>query len=146
MEIFATLFSETIRPTNLKLDTGTHMDNGPMYRVYTRNRRLLLIHPFMSLLFFRLSENVMPPKSKRNLVHRCTMNLCIVHTGMRIDPFISSFFFISNFQTLKFLRNCEVYKLGRHVANEWINVVYRNEAAAVCLFLSLSFLILSKFD
>ena len=41
-----------------------------------------------------------------NLVHTWTVGRCIVHTGIRlllhICPFISSFFFLSNFQTLKF--------------------------------------------
>ena len=52
IEIFVTLFSRTVRPRRLKLDT--HVNSGQMY-LYTGIRLLLLIHPlflhFLSLQF-----------------------------------------------------------------------------------------------
>ena len=104
--------------------------------MYTGIRLLLLIHPFISSFFF-LSNfqhwNFSSHFSRElwgledwNLVHTWTVGRCIMFTGIRllllIRPFtfsfskiqtlkISSFFFLSNFQTLKFfvtfLRNCE---------------------------------------
>ena len=69
-----------------------------------------------------------------------------------IHPFISSFFFLSNFQILKILVTLfsgtvtpRRLKLGAHVNNGWMYHVYRNQAAAACsslyffIFLSLQF-------
>ena len=66
---------------------------------------------------------------------------CIVYTGIRlllICPFISSFFFLSNFQTLNFfvtlfsrtVRSRRL-KLGTHVDSGQMYCLYRNQAAAV---------------
>ena len=78
-------------------------------------RLLLLIRPFISSFFF-LSNfqtlNILSHFSQDlwgledcNLVHTWTVGRCIMYTGIRllllIHPFISSFFFLSNFQTLK---------------------------------------------
>ena len=91
-----------------------------------------------------------------NLVHTWTVGRCIVYTEIRllllICPFISSIFFLSNFQTLK----CFVtlfagtvrprrVKLGTRVDSGQMYHVYRNQAAATYLslyffiFLSLQF-------
>ena len=81
--------------------------------VYTRIRLLLLIHTFISSHF---SQELWGLESW-NLVHTWTVGGCIVYTRIRqlllhICSFIFSFFFLSNFQTLKcfchtFFRNCE---------------------------------------
>ena len=44
LKFFVTLFSGTVGPRRLKLDT--HMDNGLMYCVY-QNHAAALIHPFI---------------------------------------------------------------------------------------------------
>ena len=78
------------------------------------------------------------------------MGGCIVHTRIRllllIHPFISSFFFLSNFQTLKIfvtlfsgtVRSRRL-KLGIHMDNGWMYRVYRNQPAAS--YLSIYFFI-----
>ena len=75
------------------------------------------------------------------MVHTWTVGRCIVYTGIRLQvfirPFISSFFFLSNFQTLKFfvtLFSATVrprkLKRGTHVDSGQMYRVYRNQAAA----------------
>ena len=84
------------------------------------------------------------------------MGRCFVYTGIRllhlIRPFISSFFFLSNYQTLKIfvtifsgtVRSRRL-KLGTHVDSGQMYRVYRNQSAAAYLplyiftFLSLQF-------
>ena len=86
-----------------------------------------------------------------NLVHTWTVGGCIVYTGTRlllhICPFISSFFFLSNFQTLKFFITPfsgtvrpRRLKLGTHMDSGQIYRVYRNQASAA--YSSLYFFIL----
>ena len=91
--------------------------------VYTRIRLLLLIRPFIFsfskiqiLKFSSHFSQELWDLEDWNLVHTWTMGGCIVYTRIRqllhICSFIFSFFFLSNFQTLKcfchtFLRNCE---------------------------------------
>ena len=70
---------------------------------------------------------------------------CIVYTGIRlllhICPFISSFFFLSSYQTLKFfvtffsgtVRSRRL-RLGTHVDSGQMYCVYWNQAAAAYLF------------
>ena len=76
-----------------------------------------------------------------NLVHMWTVDRCIVYTGIRlllpIRPFISSFFFLSNFRTLKSfvtlfsgtVRSRRL-KLSTHVDSGQMYRVYRNQAGA----------------
>ena len=77
----------------------------------------------------------------RNLVHTWTLGGYIVYTRIRllllILPFISSIFFLSNFQTLKcFVTLFSVtmrprrLKLGTHMDNGWMYRVYRIQSAA----------------
>ena len=84
------------------------------------------------------------------------MDRYIVYTGIRllllIHPFISSFFFLSNFQTLKFFVTLfsgtarpRRLKLGTHVDSGQMYRVYRNQATAVYLSLYL-FFFLSNFQ
>ena len=122
-EFFVTFLSGTVRPRRLKL--GTHVDSGWVYGVYQNQAAAA----YLSLFFFFFSfSNIQILKFLShfsqelwglegwNLVHTWTMGGCIVYTRIRqllhICPFIFSFFFLSNFQTLKcfchtFLRNCE---------------------------------------
>ena len=78
--------------------------------------RLLLIHPFISSFFFLSNVQILKifitlfsgtvRLESLNLVHLSTMGGCIVYTRIRllplICPFISSFFSLSNYQTLTF--------------------------------------------
>ena len=85
------------------------------------------------------------------------MRRCIVYTGIRllllIHPFISSFFFLSNFQTLKFFVTLfsgtvrpRRLKLGTHMDSGQMYRVYRNQAAAAYSSLFFSFFFLSNFQ
>ena len=75
-----------------------------------------------------------------------------------IHPFISSFFFLSNFQTLKFFTSIlsgtvrpRRLKLGTHVGSGWMYHAYQNQTAAAYsslyffIFLSLEFSTLKFF-
>ena len=89
-----------------------------------------------------------------NLVHTLTIDGCIMYTRIRllllICPFISSFFFLSNFQTVEFfvaffsgtVRPIKL-KLGTHMDSGWMYRVYRNQAV---FFLPSSFFFLSNFQ
>ena len=91
-----------------------------------------------------------------------TVDRCIVYTVFRlllfICPFISSFFFLSNFQTFKifvilFLKAVcpRRLKLGTHMDIEQMYRVYRNQAATAYsslyffIFLSLQFSNIKRF-
>ena len=70
-----------------------------------------------------------------------------------ICSFISSFFFLSNFQTLKFFVTLFLgtvtprrLKLVTHVENGWMYCVYRNHAAALIHPFIFSFFFLSNFQ
>ena len=81
-----------------------------------------------------------------NLVHIWTVGRCIMCTGIRllllICSFISSFFFLSNFQTLKFFVTLfsgtvrpRRLKLGTH--GQWADVLCIPELGCCCLFVRL---------
>ena len=147
LKIFVTFFSGTMRSRTRKL--VTHMENWWIYRVY-RNHAAAVICPFILFLFFFLSNfqtlkifvtlfsgTVRP----RKLVHTWTVGRCILCTTimllLHIYPFISSFFFLSNFQTLIFFFTLvsgivrpRRLKLGTHMDSGQIYRVYRNQAAA----------------
>ena len=86
------------------------------------------------------------------------MGRCIIYTGIRlllllIHPFISSFFFLSNFQTLKIFVTLfsgtvrrRRLKLGIHMDSGWMYRVYRNQAAALIHPFISSFFFLSNFQ
>ena len=107
------LFSGTIRPTKLKL--GTHMDNVWMYLVYQNQAvpaySLLYFFIFLSLQFSDIKSFrhtfIRNCEAQKIEIHTWTLGRCIVYTRigllLLICPFISSFLFLSNFQTLKFL-------------------------------------------
>ena len=110
LTFFVTLFSGTVRPRSLKL--VTHEENGWMYRVYW-NHAATLICPFifLSVQFSSIKHfsshffQELWGLEDWNLVQSWTVCRCIVLIGIRllllIDSFISSFFFLSNFQALK---------------------------------------------
>ena len=97
-----------MRPVKLTLDT--HVDNGWLYRVYCNQAAA----SYLSLISFSPVFKIKKKKShfsqelwgqnSLNLVHLLTMGGCIMYTRIRllllICPFISSFFFLSNYQTL----------------------------------------------
>ena len=86
------------------------------------------------------------------MVYTWTVGRRIVYTGIRllllICPFISSVFFLSNFQTFKFFVTLFAgtvrprrLKLGTHIDSGQMYGVYRNKAAATYLsFYSVFFL------
>ena len=122
--------------------------------MYTGIRLLLLIHPFISSFFFlsnfqtlkifvTLFSGAMRPRRLKLGTHMDNGG-CIVLTGIRlllfIGPFISSFFFLSNFQTLKFFVTLfsgtvrpRMLKLGIHIDSGQIYHVYQNQAAALLI-------------
>ena len=119
--------------------------------MYTRIRLLLLIYPFISSFFFLSNFQTLKFLSHFsrelwgledwNLVQMWIVGWCIVFTGIRllllISPIVSSFFFLSNFQTLKFFVTLfsrtvrpRRLKLGTHVDSGQMYHVYQNQAAA----------------
>ena len=164
MKIFVTLFSGTVRPRRLKL--GTHMDSGQMYRVYQNQAAPAYLSLYFFIFFLsnfqilkfssHFSQELWHPEDW-NLVHTWTMGRWIMYIGVRlllhIRPFISSFFFLSNFQTLKFFvtlfsgtvrpRRLKLYTL----VDSWkMYGVYRNQAAAAYSSIYFSFFFLSNFQ
>ena len=112
-EFFVTLFSGTVRPRRLKL--GTHMGSGQMYHVYWNQAAAayssLYFFIFLSLQFSTLKffvtlflGTVRPRRLK--LGTHVESGQMYMYIGIRllllICPFISSFFFLSNFQHWKF--------------------------------------------
>ena len=160
---FFTLFSGTVRHRRLK--HGTYVDSGQMHRVY-RNQAAgaylsLYFFIFLSLQFSNIKlfsshfSQQLWGLEDWNVLHLWTVGRCIVYTGIMllvfIRPFISSFFFLYNFQTLKFftlfsgtVRHRRL-KHGTHVDSWHLYRVYRNQPAAaysslyIFIFLSLQF-------
>ena len=120
-----------------------------MYHVY-RNQAAAA---YLSLYFFIFLSPIVKHKKfsshfsqelwgleDGNLLYMWIVGRCIVYTGIRllllICPFLSSFFFLSNFQTLKFFITLSWtvrprrLKLGTHVDSGQMYRVYRNQAAA----------------
>ena len=107
------------------LKLGTHVDSGQMYRVYL-NQAAALVGPFFSFFFLSnfqtlkffvtlFSETVRSRTLKLG-THMDSRQIYRVYWNRAADAayssFYFSFFFLSNFQTLKFfvtifLRNCE---------------------------------------
>ena len=114
LKFFVTLFSGTVRPGRLKL--VIHVENGWMYRV-CRNHVAALICPFISSIFFLsnfqtlkifviLFSGTVRPRRLELGTHVDSGQMYRVYRNQAaalICPFIVSFFFLSNFQTLKIL-------------------------------------------
>ena len=102
---FVTLFSGTVRPKKLK--HSTHNDSGLVYCVY----RIWVAGAYSSLYFFIFISLQFTNNKKSchtfsgNMLHTMAVEWCNVYTRVGllvlICRFISSFFFLSNFQTLK---------------------------------------------
>ena len=107
-----------------KLKLGTHVDSGQMYRVY-RNEAAAAYLPLFA--------------GTRLLLHIC--------------HFVSSFFFLSNFLTLKFFVFVIFFsgtvrprrlKLSTHMDSGQMYHVYRNQVAAAYSSLYFSFVVLLR--
>ena len=107
---------------------------------------------FHTLIFFvtLFSGTVMPRRLKlgTHMDNGWMYRVYHIRLLLLIHPFIFSFFFLSNFQTLKFFITLfsgavrpRRLKLGTHVDNRWMYHVYRNQAAAAAAYLSLYFFI-----
>ena len=156
-KIFITLFSGTVRTRRLKL--GIHVDSGQMYRVY-RNQAAAayLSHYFFIFLslqfsnfknFVTLFSGSVRPRRLKLGTHVDSGWMYCVYRNQAAAVYLSlysSFFFLYDFQTLKFfvtlfsetLRPRRL-KLGTNVDSGWIYCVYRNQAAAAYLSLYFSF-------
>ena len=124
--------------------------------VYTRFRLLLLIHPFISSVFFLsnfqtlrnfvalFSGTVRPIKLKLD-THMEIGWMYSVYCNQAATSYlslISLFFFLSNVQKLKLFVTLfsgtvrpRKFKLGTLVDSGWMYRVYQNQAAATYLFL-----------
>ena len=119
--------------------------------MYTGIRILLLIYPFISSFLFLSNfqhRNFLSQFSRElwgledwNFVHTWTVGRCMRCTRIRllllICPFISSFFFLSNFQHWNFIVTLFLgtvrprrLKLGTHVNSGQMYGLYQNQAAA----------------
>ena len=168
LKFLVTLSSGAVRPRRLKL--GTHVDSGQMYHVY-RNQAaaaylslyffIFLSLQFSTLKFFvTLFSGTMRPRRLKigtyvdsgQMYHVYRIKLLLL-----ICPFISSFFFLSNFQHWNFWSHLSRelrprrLKPGTHVDSGQMYHVYQNQAAAAYsslyffIFLSLQFSILKFF-
>ena len=150
LKIFVTLFSGTVRPRSLRL--GAHMDNGWIYGVY-RNQAaaaylsfcffIFLFVQFSNIKIFRYTF-LRRGQKNLNLVHLLIMDGCIVSIRMGllplICPFISSFFFLSNYQTLTiFVTSQELWGLESwNLVHMWtVDTCIIQELGCCCLFVCL---------
>ena len=126
-----------------------------MYRVYLNQTAAayssLYFFVFLSLQFsnikiFRHTFLRNCEALKIETWYTWTVGRCIVYTGLRLQvpirPFVSSFFFLSNFQTLKFFITFfsgtvrpRRLKLGTHIDSGQMYDVYQTQAAAIYLSL-----------
>ena len=92
----------------------THMETGWMYRVYWNQAAaaysslyffIFFLYNFQTSKFFAYFSQELWGLEDWNLVHTWTVGRCILYTRIRllllISLFISSFFSLSNFQTLQ---------------------------------------------
>ena len=93
----------------IKLRLHTHMDSGWMYRVYRDQAAasylsLISFSPMFKILKFLPFSQELWGQKCLNLAHLSTIGGCIVYNRIGllplICPFTSSFFFLSNYQTL----------------------------------------------
>ena len=161
-KFFITLFSGTVRPRRLK--HGTHVESGQMYCVY-RNQAaaaylslyffILLSLQFSTLKFFvTIFSGTVRLRRLKYGTHMESGQMYRVYRNQATAAYLSLyfFFFLSNFQTLKFFVTLfsgtvrpRKLKLGTHVDSGQMYHVYRNQAACVpdsgccslfvCLFL-----------
>ena len=109
LEFFDTLFLGTVRPRRLKLDT--HVGSGKLYHVYWNQAAaaysslyffIFLYLQFSTLKFFiTLFSGTVRPRRLRLGTHVDSGQVYQIYQNQAaafIRPFISSFFFLSNFQ------------------------------------------------
>ena len=164
LKIFVTLISGTVRPRRLKL--GSHVDMGRCI-VYTRIRLLLHIRPFISSFsflsnfltlkyFFNFFSETVRPRRLKLGTHVDSGQMYCVYRNQAAAAYFSlyfSFFFLSNFQTLKFFvtrfsgtARPRRLKLVTHMENGWMYRVYRNHAAVLICSIMFSFFFVSSFQ
>ena len=127
--------------------------------MYTGIRLLLLIHPFISSFFFlsnfqhrnfsSLFSGTVRPRRLKIGTHADSGQMYRVYQNQAAAAYSSlqsSFFFLSNFQTLKSFVTLSGtvrprrLRLGTHVDSGWMYHVYQNQAAAAYLSLYFFFL------
>ena len=164
IKIFCHTFSGTVRPRRLKF--CTHVDSGWIYHVYRNQAAAAYLSLYFSFFFLSIfqtlkffvtlfSGTVRPIRMKlgehvdSGQMYRVYQN----RAAALICPFISSFFFLSKFQTLKFFVTLSTgtvrprrLKFCTHVDSGWIYRVYWNQAAAAYLSLYFKFFFLSNFQ
>ena len=121
--------------------------------MYTGIRLLLLIHPFISLVFFLsnfqrfkfivalFSETVRPIKLTHD-THVDSGWMYHVYRNQAAASYLSLFYFVSNVQKFKIFVTLfsgtvrpKQFKLGTLVDNGWMYRVFQTQAAAACLSL-----------
>ena len=113
LKFFITLFSGTVRPRRLKI--GIHVDSGQMYHVYQNQAAaaysFLYFFIFLSLqfstlkFFITLFSGTVRPRRLKLGTHIDSGQMYLVDWNQAvvlIHCFISSFFFLSNLQTIRF--------------------------------------------
>ena len=159
-----TLFSGSVRSIRMKL--GTHLeDSGQMYRVYRNQDAAAYLSLYSSFFFLSnfqtrkcfvtLFSGTVRPRRLKLVKHVENGRMYCVyrnHAAALIHPFIFSFFFLSNFQTLKYFVTLfsgtvrpRRLKLGTHVDSGQMYRVYRTQAAAAYLSLYFFIFFLSNF-
>ena len=165
LKFFITLFSGTVRRRRLKI--GTQIGSGQMYLVYWNQAAAsyssLYFFIFLSLQFSNIKvfsshfSQELWGLEDWNLVHMWIVGRCILYTGIRllllICLFISSFFFLSNYQILNILSHFSQELWGLedwNLIHTWIVgrcIVYTGIRLLllICPFIS-SFFFLSNFQ
>ena len=121
IRIFLSLLSGTVRSRRLKL--GTHVDSGWLYGVYQNQAAAAYLFLYFFFLqysnikvFITLFSGTVRPRKLKLGAHMDSGWMYHVNQNQAAAAaylfFVFSFFFLSNFQTLKcfshtFLRNCE---------------------------------------
>ena len=144
LKFFVTLFSVTVRPRRLKL--CTHMDSVQMYSenrnqaaaAYVSLYSFFFLSNFQTLrIFITLLSGTVRPRKLKLGTHMDSGQMYPLYWNQAAPAYSShfSFFFLSNFQTLKFsshsqeLCGLEDWNLV-HVDSGQMYHVYRNQAAA----------------
>ena len=159
LEFFVTLFSGTMRPRRLK-----HTWAVGKCIMYTRNRLLLLIRPFIHFSSFQFStlkyfitlfSGTVRPRRLKLGTHIDSGQMYHVYWNQAAAAYSSLYFFIFlslQFSTLKFFvtlfsgtMRSRRLKLGTHVDSGQLYHVYQNQAAAAYSSLY-SFFFLSNFQ
>ena len=164
LKFFVTLFSGTVRPRKLKL--GTHVDAAYLSLYFS----FFFLSNFQTWKFFvTLFSGIVRPRRFKLVTHMENVRPRRLKLGTHVDSgqlyrvyrsqatvvysCLYSFFFLSNFQTLKFFVTLfsgtvrpRRLKLGTHLDSGQMNRVHRNQAAAAYSSLYFSFFFLSNFQ